>query len=227
MNTYELRRYDMMVLVNQFGTKHAADFPAGTLGNELFEKLSTILSQLSVHAGAVNSRRSDQKQSVSRKSDLRDQLEEELKIIGQTARSIETEVPNLDRKFRMTFGLSARALVGLARSFASDAVPYEPEFIRHAMPADFLARLNRLIDDFESSIVARGEAAAVSAETNAIIDTLIADGMATLKRLDVVVQNTYRSQPATLSGWERARHLPKASAAAASTAPTETKPATA
>jgi hypothetical protein len=219
MNRFELTRYESMIRVSEFGTRHSADFPAGTLGEELFQNLSRIVEHLHEHAAEKNSRQGDRRLTATRKSAAKEKLYEEMQVVSRTARILGLEDRGIERKFLLPYGIGARPLVGLARGFAKDAEPLAELFIRHALPSDFIARLNRLADELETAIGARGEATETAVENNATIDSLIEDGMTTLKKLDVIVRNTYRDQPLPLDAWERAKHRPRTMAAAASVSP--------
>jgi hypothetical protein len=52
MNNLEIRRYNMMVRVRDFGASQAADFPAATFGGQLFATLNAAITELAGHAAA-------------------------------------------------------------------------------------------------------------------------------------------------------------------------------
>lgn len=219
MDRIELGRYESMIRVREFRNNHSADFPAGTLAHTLFQHLDDIIGQLGLQAAEKNSRQGDRLLSTTRKNDVKERLYEEMQTVSRTARILGLEDRGLEKKFRLPFGIGARPLVGLARSFAKEAQPFSQAFVDHALPADFIARLNRLADELETALGARGQATTTAVENNATIDALIEDGMTTLRKLDVIVRNTYRDQPLPLETWERAKHRPKAMSAAAASAP--------
>ena len=49
MNDNENRRYQMFVRVAIFGSNHGADFAANSIGKQLFNNLSTIITELDGH----------------------------------------------------------------------------------------------------------------------------------------------------------------------------------
>jgi hypothetical protein len=50
MNALENRPLEMFARVREFGAARAADFPAGTLGQELFSALAQVIPNLEAHA---------------------------------------------------------------------------------------------------------------------------------------------------------------------------------
>jgi hypothetical protein len=218
MDRIELGRYESMIRVREFKNHHSADFPAGTLAHTLFQHLDDTIAHLGQLAAEKNSRQGDRLLTTTRKNDIKERLYEEMQGVSRTARILGLEDRGLEKKFRLPFGIGARPLVGLARSFAKEAEPFTQAFVDHALPADFITRLNRLADELETALGARGQATTTAVENNATIDSLIEDGMTTLKKLDVIVRNTYRDQPLALDAWERANHRPRAAASSASPA---------
>src|SRR5205085_5394180 len=112
-----------------------------------------------------------------------------------------------DDKFRLPRSNGDQALLNAARTFHADAEPLKAQFIEHDTPADFLDTLDGLISEFEQLLVAGHQSATAHIAASAAIDTQIERGMTAARRLDAIVRNKFRDDPAVLAAWESARHI--------------------
>jgi hypothetical protein len=67
MNALENRPLEMFARVRDFGAARAADFPAGTLGQELFSALAQVIPNLEAHATRQTSGRNEAKKTTASK----------------------------------------------------------------------------------------------------------------------------------------------------------------
>jgi hypothetical protein len=220
MNKNEIRRYDMLLRVRDFGIRHAADFPANSLGSRLFATVGAAVSDLTSHAAVQTSNTA--RQSVSSKAVARATLLEDLEIINQTARAMALELPNLDSQFRMPRGSGDHVLLNAAHAFLTDATPLKNAFISYALPQDFLETLQSNINDFEAAITTKHSATSARVAATASIDETLSRGMTAAQQLKAVVKNRYRNNPAVLAEWTTASHVAQAGGASKEmpTAPT-------
>ena len=207
MNGSEVRRFDMFTRVRDFGAAHAADFPAASLGGRSLAEITTVIEALTAQTVAQTSGMAAARQSTSGKAVTRDALREEMEMINRTARAIAIDEPGLDDKFRLPRSNGDQALLNAARTFHADAEPLKAQFIEHDMPADFLDTLGGLISEFEQLLVAGHQSATAHIAASAAIDTQIERGMTAARRLDAIVRNKFRDDPAVLAAWESARHI--------------------
>jgi hypothetical protein len=115
-------------------------------------------------------------------------------------------------KFRLPRGhINDQLLMAIARAFASDALPLKASFIEYGMPAGFLEDLTGQIRAFESAVNAQEGGRRESITATAAIEEAIERGMQLVRRLDAIVRNVFRDQPAKLAAWESARHIEHAS----------------
>ena len=227
MDNLEIRRYEMFRRVRDFGVMYAADFLSGSLGNELFATLTSVVAGLEQQGASQSSGRNKAMEGTASKAVIRAALIEDLTAINRTARALAYETPGLDNKFRMPRKVNDQALVAAARAFAADAAPLTAAFLRHEMPTDFLATLNGRIASFEEALTRRTEAKATHVSATAAIDEFIERGMTAVQRLDVIVRNKYASETAVLAAWETASHTERAArSASAGTGNGNTTPAT-
>ncbi|MEW6736358.1 MAG: hypothetical protein AB1489_34015 [Acidobacteriota bacterium] len=215
MDDLEIRRYQMLTRVRDFGIAQASAFSPDSLGGELFAIIREIVKQLSEHANAQSSGARSSRSGTSNKAIARAILRENLEVISRTARSMAVDMVSLEDKFRMPRGNNDHTLLTTARAFAKDAQKFKDEFIRHELPDDFLEELNADIADFARAITEQDTTTAAQVVANDTIDEAIEQGMNALRRLDAIVRNKFRNDLAKIAAWESASHVERASRSAA------------
>ena len=104
----------------------------------------------------------------------------------RTARVIGETKPGFDDKFRMPRGDNDQAMLDLARGIAAivaDAT-VKAEFIRHALPTDFVEDLNTDITAMQAAISDQSEGRAGVKSAGVSIDETDAQGMKTARAMD-------------------------------------------
>ncbi len=218
MDALELRQYDMMIRVRDFGQTQAALFPTGSHAAELFERVGAAVAALAALAARKNSRVGSARLSTVQKAGARAELTEALKSLTRSARVLALDKAGLENKFRLPARHTVHDLVAAANAFIADAEPLRADFIRIGLAADFIERLQGMKNAFEASLGERSAATESVAATNLEIDELIANGMDAVRRLDVVVRNQAGDRPAVMTAWLRAsrvEHAGKPATAAA------------
>lgn len=216
---------EMFQRVEDFGAVRTADFPASSLGQELFALVRAAIADFDRHSSAQSSGARDARRSTSNKDAARTALREALEQISRTARAMAFEVDGLDEKFRLPRYLNDQKLRETGRAFALDAVPFKAMFIRYEMPADFLEDLAADIADFEAASQNQNFGIENQITATVAVDTAREQGMNAVRRLDAIVRNKYRNEPATLAAWERARHIERTTRSKkGATAPTPATP---
>lgn len=109
------------------------------------------------------------------------------------ARAIAVDTPGVDDEFRLPRGSGDQRLIETARQFAHDAAPLVNDFVKHAIPPNFL-------DDLGSDIKALEDAVEVRESGEGI-------HLAAVRRLDAIVPNTVGHDAATLALREHARRV--------------------
>lgn len=215
---------EMLRRVADFGAAHEADFPAGSLGKELFALVGAAIADFNKHSAAQSSGASDARRGTANKADARNALRDALERISRTARAMAFEIDGLEEKFRLPRYLNDQKLLETARAFATDAVAYQDSFKRHELPATFLEDLAEDIADFEAASQSQNAGMENQVAASAAVDATREQGMSAVRRLDAVMRNKYAGDPATLAAWERARHIERA-ARLKKEAATQTAPA--
>lgn len=220
MKDSETRRYEMFLRVRDFGAVHAGVFASSTLGGELFARLNQLIADLDTHMSAQSSGERANAQTGTGKAVARDELRRDLEAISRTARSMALSNPGLEDKFRAPRSISDQKLLSLARSFATDALPFKAEFLRRGLRPDFLEDLDADIDVFEESIThkIRNRGARVAATVT--IDEKIEQAMNTVRELDAIARNTFAEDPSNLAMWISASHTERAPRRARASQPT-------
>jgi hypothetical protein len=197
----------MLTRVRDFGTERAASFPEDSLGGAQFAIVGGSVETLTREAATQSSGVSSfQQASVSRAS-AREALRETLQTLSRTARAMAIDNPGLENRFRLPRSGSDQALLNTARAFAADAVEIKAAFIRLEMPANFIEELNADIEDLERAIGSQNSGRGRHVTATASIDAAIERGMSAVRKLDAIVRNKFRQDPATLAAWESARHV--------------------
>lgn len=210
MKDSEIRRYEMFLRVREFGTAHAAQFPATTFGGELLARLNTAITELDAHTSAQSSGKRAAQEGAGSKASAREEVREDLESISRTARAMALTTPGLEDKFRAPRSISDQALLAVARSFAADAAPLKAEFIRRGLPANFLEDLDADINAFATSINHRIQGTEKHVAATAAIDDAIERGVNTVRELDPLMRNTFANDAATLAAWLSASHVERA-----------------
>jgi hypothetical protein len=207
MNTFAARRYEMLVRVREFGVTHSTRFPSSTFGGECFAAIGQAVTALGTHVTAQQSGRNTTRESSSSKAVAREALRDDLDAIVRTARAIAIDVPGLDIKFRMPRGNGDAGLLAAARTFRHDAAPLAREFTKYRMPEDFLQDLDHDITVFEEATRDQDLGKDTNAAARAAIEDALDTGLEACRRLDAVVANELRDDPATLAVWDRVRRI--------------------
>jgi hypothetical protein len=117
-------------------------------------------------------------------------LREHLEAITRTARAMALDMPGVDDKFRPPRGSGDQRLIETARQFAHDAAPLANEFVKHAIPANFLDDLDSDIKALEEAIKVRESGQGTHVAARASINAAMEAALAAVRRLDAIVPNT-------------------------------------
>ena len=208
MNEKQRRLSERGSRVGAFLTANAADFPVTGKGGELAARLKAELSNLStldvVKATGASAR---QQSSVGRR-DLRESLRAQVSAVCDTAEAVGLDHAEVRGSFPRTRpDNSDSTLIAVARSFANAAAPLKSLFVEYDMPADFIDTLKADADALERQISLQSEGEGARVNANASIAETLRHADKLIERLDAIVRNKYRNDPAKLAAWESARRL--------------------
>lgn len=228
MNDKQRRIFERSERVDAFMDLNAADFPVGGRGKELAARLKGELAKLSTLDVAKASVYSTQQQASAGRRDLRESLRARVASICNTAEIIGLDRTDVRGLFpRIRIDNSDRTLLAVARAFIEAATPFKALFIEYEMEPDFIDGLRADTEAFEAQMTRQTEGTGSRVSTNAAIGETLARMDEIVERLDVVVHNKYRADPAQLAAWESAHHLERAPHSRSGNDPAQTPPASA
>ena len=199
MNANELKNYERLTRVRDFGAPHAVAFPPTSLGGQLFAEVNAVVAELTGLAANQVAGLGASREGSTSKAGARAALRERLAVINRTARAMAIDQPALVEKFRMPVGTGDQSLLNAARAFVASATPLAADFIKHELPDTFLA-------DLEEAISSKHHNTEAHVVATAAIDAALERGLNALRKLDAIVRNKFHNDPATLAAWESASH---------------------
>ena len=127
-------------------------------------------------------------------------------ILAASSRSLAQDTPGLDEKFRVPESNNDQLLIAAARAAAVDAAPLSAQFIALELPSDFIANLNADIAALEAAINHHTNAVGDHVAAGVAIDDAIDEGATIVRKLNTIVRNKYRDNPAILAEWTSSSH---------------------
>lgn len=211
MKDKERRSYEMLARVRDYGATHAAEFPTGSRGNELFTSLSGVVEELEAHAAAQSSNASAAVAVTGSRAAARETLWADLEAISRTAQGVSATHPGADERFRLPRrNRNDVVLLATARAFLADARPLKAEFVSYELPADFLESLEAHIGAFESSVTEQNRRAVGRVAATNSIGQAVERGAELTRQIDAIVRNKFKGDPAKLAAWESASRTERA-----------------
>jgi uncharacterized protein (DUF2342 family) len=207
MEDRDLRNYEMVLRVGDFGTEEAAFFPPTSLGGQLFANVKAGAVEWGHQLAKQVSGSTSARQGTSGKFAAREAVLDALQRIRRTARAMSATVPGIDVKFRIPRNATDQLLLAIAEAFVTDATPLRNDFIRFAMPGNFLEDLSDHIAAFRNALTEQQTGKGKSVMANAAMDDVRASVMADIRQLEAIVPNTFHDDPARLAAWMTARHV--------------------
>jgi hypothetical protein len=207
MDDKELRSYEMLMRVDNFGDENTASFPSASLGRISFGAVKEAVAKLANSVAQQVSGSTSARQGTATKAMAREALRDDLERLRRTARAMAKTIPGIDSKFRIPRKASDQQLIGAAQASATDALPFKDDFIRFAMPADFLDDLNEHIADFQNALSTQQTGRGNQVMATAAIDDTLEEGLNAVRQLDAIVRNTFHGDAARLAAWTSARHV--------------------
>jgi hypothetical protein len=207
MNTTISHLLETFVRVRDFGAEHTGAFRTDSLAPDQFETVQQVIAEMNIFLTTQTSGIGSVQQATFSRAGAREALREDMQALTRTARVMAIDTPGLENKFRMPRSGSDQALLQAARAFAADAVAFKDEFIRHELPNSFIEDLLSDIANLERAMGGQntGREAHISASVS--VEQMAERGMNAVRRLDAIVRNRFRNEPAVLAAWEHARHV--------------------
>jgi len=207
MKSLDVRKYNMLVRVRDFGAARADLFPPGSLGARTFGQIGTIVDRLNASATSESSGRRATREGVVSRAEARTALRRGLEVIRRTAWGVALDAPDVLGKLRMPDGQNDHELATTARHVADAVAPLSQAFVEHGLPASFVADLQAAIAAFERTISEGAFAREIYAGARADITAAFDLAFDTLRRLDAIVENRVGGDPGALAAWRVARQV--------------------
>jgi hypothetical protein len=231
MNDREQARYDMFKRVGDFGTEHAADFQpvppstTPTTAQTLFTALgvvtddpdtgsTTVMARIKAASTGQQTASGDFHGGTTSKAVQRDGLLAEMRGIVRSAGAIAEAqgAPEIMDSFRLPHGNNDAVLAAKARAFAEAADPIKAKFIELEHAADFIEALLQRVADFEAADSNQNVGQENQSGATAKLGLLMQEGLTTVKQLDAIMHNKYRSNAEKMGAWLTASHVERAAA---------------
>ena len=137
----------------------------------------------------------------------REALLDRLEAMALTARAIARDNPGFEDRFHIPEPRSDQALLTAGRLFARDAEVFKEQFLAHAMPQAFVTDLIDVVETFERAIHDREAGKGDQTAARASMEAALASGTGAVQKLDAMVTNHLRGDPATTALWRSARRI--------------------
>jgi hypothetical protein len=206
MDKRQRRKFEMFLRLRDFYNARAADFPADSVGGQLFTALLSIVEQLVQLGTDKFSIVSDVAQAIDIKGDAKDLLYSLLQDMRDMAAAMAFEINGLESKFRIPRNRSVQNLILAGRAFAADAGEYKDAFISYGLAPDFIRQLTTATEALAAAASSSDEGTQERVGANAALVTLFKDAMLKVNRLDPIVRIKYRNDAANLAAWIYASH---------------------
>jgi hypothetical protein len=210
MNSVINRTYEMFVRVQSFAAERAASFSEDSLGAETVAVLRKVVEELTEAGTTQTSGLSSVQRATAERMAAREALRESMQAIARTARVMAIDMPGLENKFRLPRSGSVPALLQTARAFAGDALPLKADFLRLEMHESFVEDFKEDIAELERAMGQQNTGRDAHVSATASVETAAERGMNSVRKLDAIVRNKFRDDPATIAAWESARHVESA-----------------
>jgi hypothetical protein len=229
MNDRQRRRYERAQRVVMYMDTPSVDFPEESRGAVFHARLKTLLAHVASldveRAGNTSKRR----QGTEGREDARAALRRMLKSVWDTHKAIAPDRPDIKGLFEKPGrNNNDQALVTTARAYAAAAAQFGGPFAEYGLTAEFFNDLRSKADGLESYIAIQNEGAGDGVDTTAAIEETLRQVDEVVERLDPIVRNKYRDNPAKLAAWEsasRVERAPRAKPKEEETAPAPPPPA--
>lgn len=221
MKKPEIRRYEMLVRLNEFGATHEERFPGTTGAGRLFAQLGATVADLQSHiveqAAGISARRA----TAAAKNAARDRLRTTMMRLTRAVRIVAAAASGIDAATRLPKSRCDQRLIVAARALTQN------DMLRHHLAANNLPTaladdVTPAIDAFDAAAVSYTRATASCAAARVSISTTMAKALVIAEKLDLVIDRQCESDAVLLAEWKSARHISRATGRQSHRQPTAT-----
>ena len=155
-------------------------------------------------ATAIGAKVSGTRSKVARAEDI----ENDIRLVAQTARMIEKKFPDWQNTFVLPRGsLTYEQVIQYAESFTAGAPPHRAKFAQYALNDAFFTGISAKIAGFNSVAHEQADGKRTGVGANAEAEAAIKATLDTRRELDRLIKNHYRDNPQKLAEWLTASHI--------------------
>jgi hypothetical protein len=208
MNSAHLRNSERVQRVITYVDSQPGEFPEESKAASLCSQLKQEQAKLGELDVVRSSSMSKRRQATAARQTAHKLLLTLLGRVIDTAEVAAAERADVKGMFgRPQRNASDQTLVADARSIAEKAATLVGLFTENGLPATFVNDMRSYADSIEHAMQNQTEAVGESVRANNEIAEVIRRMNGLVERLDVIVRNKYRDDPAKLAAWESARRL--------------------
>ena len=209
MQDSESRQIDRSQRVHEFTAARSASFPAGSRIAELIAEHDAVSLEAEQLAAKQAAAVLDWQEQTEQKNAAIKSLREEMKLISQTARSINKQFPGIADQFKMPRS-SDQSVLNHGRGYIESATPIAAQFTSRGLPATFPADMQAIIERVEAAEARQTQAFAHKTNMTASLVAALKRESDIVREMRAIVRNIFRQDPGTLAEWEGASRVEKA-----------------
>lgn len=213
MTDEDLYEFDSAVRMSDFAAANNGIIKNNAKALSGFASLDASIAALETSGAARVSSSGLRTDGTADKAAAKSALLAYVRKIAKTAKTIKTEEPDFDNKFKLPRGgLSGEALLETAQAFATDLPPVADKFAEYAVTGTPVDKLNDFITAFEAARTqqntGKGGGVAATAQTRATMKNL----KKTRRTLKMVVTNILEDlgDAGLLAEWKSASRVERA-----------------
>jgi len=187
------------------------DFPEGSKGDTLTARLRELSAQATALDAEREAKATKRRQGTEGREETRTALRRMRKSAWDTYKAIAPEHPEIRGLFESpSKSNNDQALATSVRSYANAAAPHSALFNEYGLTPAFFNDMRLKADALDGYAALQGAGITEGVNANAALDETLRQADEVVERLDAIVRNKYRDNPARLSEWESASRLERA-----------------
>ncbi len=207
MNKQDIRRLDMLVRADQFGTDHPLT-PANARVTALLLLLKAVITQVNTLGGGQESGRGQFRGGASERLRLSVSLRKLMRKISDIAMVLDpVTYPGAREQFRMPRTETYQDLVNRAQAFVEAVGPIKSAFVERDLPVDFDEQLAGLIAEFTTATQLKASGLADQVQGTAGVRAATLNGVSIVREIGAILKVRYENDPGLYAAWKSASHI--------------------